>query len=477
MHDRCLVLLLLLLLLFVFRCFSNFHDKKGNFKANILDDIEGLLSLYEASYLSIEGETLLDEAKCFTSKHLKEFVKNEGCDASMVKKISHSLEIPLHWRLATLEARWFMDIYSKSSKTNPLLLELAKLDFNKVQAIYQDDLKLASRWWSNIGLGEKFSFARSRLVESFLWNIGVASEPHLRYFRRMSAALYQLITMVDDVYDVYGTIEELELFTNAVERWDTDALENLPDYMKMSFLAVYNYVNEIAFDVLKEKGFNIIPYLKKGVSEYFIDVMIFYKVKDPFLFNKIIYFNIMLLFHWVDLCKAYMKEAKWYHSGCKPSFDEYLENGWISIGGPNVLIHNYFLGANPITMEALACFEQDYPNIVYLSQMIFRLTDDLGTCLREIRVGDVPKSIECYMNENCVSESEAKKHVRSLIDQTWKKMNEDVLTSSPFPHSFKEIAMNVARMSLWMYQFADGHTDQDPVTKDRIASLLIEPVL
>ncbi|KAI4347958.1 hypothetical protein L6164_008727 [Bauhinia variegata] len=237
----------------------------------------------------------------------------------------------------------------------------------------------------------------------------------------MSAALYQLITVVDDVYDVYGTIEELELFTNAVERWDTDELENLPDYMKMSFLAVHNY--------------------------------------------------------WVDLCKAYMKEAKWYHSGYKPSFDEYLENGWVSIGGPNVLIHNYFMGANPIKMEELTCFEQDYPNIVYLSQMIFRLTGDLGTYSREIRVGDVTKSIECYMNEKGVSESEAKEHVRSLIDLTWKKMNEDILTSSSFPHSFKEVAMNVARMSLWMYQFADGHTDQDPVTKDRIASLLIEPVL
>ncbi|KAI4347973.1 hypothetical protein L6164_008741 [Bauhinia variegata] len=428
----------------IWYCFKNFQDNMGNFKATTIENIEGLLSLYEASYLSIEGETLLDEAKCFTSKHLKEFVKNEGCDTSMVKKIGHSLEIPLHWRLPILEARWFMDIYSKSSKMNSLLLELSKLDFNKVQAIYHDDLKLASRWWSNIGLGEKFSFARSRLVESFLWNVGVASEPHLRYFRRMSAALYQLITMIDDVYDVYGTIEELELFTNAMERWDTDALENLPNYMKMCFLAAYNYVNEIAFDVLKEKGFNIIPYLKKG---------------------------------WVDLCKAYMKEAKWYHSGYKPSFDEYLENGWVSFGGPNVLIHNYFMAANPITMEALTCFEQDYPNIVYLSQMIFHLTGDLGTCLREIRVGDVPKSMECYMNEKGVSESEAKEHVRSLIDLTWKKMNEDVLTSSPFPHSFKEIAMNVARMSLWMYEFADGHTDEDPVTKDRIASLLIEPVL
>ncbi|KAI4347913.1 hypothetical protein L6164_008687 [Bauhinia variegata] len=227
-------------------CFSSFQNNMGNFKETIPEDIEGLLSLYEASYLSIEGEKLLDEAKYFTSKHLKKFIENEDNDISLVKRISQSLEIPLHWRIPKLEARWFIDVYSESSKMNPLLLEHAKLEFNKVQAIYQEDLKHASRWWKSVGLGEKFTFARSRLVESFRWNVGVASEPHLRYFRRMSAALYQLITMVDDVYDLYGTIEELGLFTNAMERWDTDALENLPDYMKMCFLAMYNYVNEIA---------------------------------------------------------------------------------------------------------------------------------------------------------------------------------------------------------------------------------------
>ncbi|KAI4347911.1 hypothetical protein L6164_008686 [Bauhinia variegata] len=366
--------------------FNIFQDSMGNFKASIMKDIEGLLSLYEASYLSIEGETLLDEAKYFASKHLKEFFKNEEKDISLVKGVSHSLVIPLHWRIPKLEARWFMEVYERSSKVNPLLLELAKLDFNIVQATYQQDLKLASSWWRRIALGEKFTFARSRLMESFLWNIGLGSEPQFSYFRRMSTAIFQLITV--------------------------------------------------------EKYLNVIPYLKKV---------------------------------WVDLCKTYLKEAKWYHSGYKPRFEEYLENGLISVGGANVLIHNYFFGANPITMEALACFENDYPIIIRLPSLITGLVGDLADESFSTRIGDVSKSVECYVNEKGVSKGEAKAHVRSLVDQIWKKMNEDVLTNSPIPHGFKEIAVNLARMSLWIYQYADGHTDQDPVTKD-IASLLIEPV-
>ncbi|KAF5950112.1 hypothetical protein HYC85_012105 [Camellia sinensis] len=72
-----------------------------------------------------------------------------------------------------------------------------------------------------------------------------------------------LITTIDDVYDVYGSLDELELFTAAVERWDTNVVETLRDYMKLCFLALYNTVNEMAYDVLKQHGVNIIPYLTK----------------------------------------------------------------------------------------------------------------------------------------------------------------------------------------------------------------------
>lgn len=62
------------------------------------------------------------------------------------------------------------------------------------------------------------NFARDRLMENFLWTVGVTSEPQFGYFRRMSTKVSALITSIDDAYDVYGTLDELKLFTNSVER-------------------------------------------------------------------------------------------------------------------------------------------------------------------------------------------------------------------------------------------------------------------
>ena len=55
-------------------------------------------------------------------------------------------------------------------------------------------------------------------MESFLWTVGVIFEPHYGYCRRMSTKVNTLITIIDDVYNVYGTLDELELFTDAVDR-------------------------------------------------------------------------------------------------------------------------------------------------------------------------------------------------------------------------------------------------------------------
>ncbi|KAH9751691.1 TPS27 [Citrus sinensis] len=113
-----------------------------------------------------------------------------------------------------LEARWFIHVYEKREDKYHLLLELAKLEFNTLQAIYQEELKDISGWWKDTGLGEKLSFARDSLVASFLWSMGIGSEPQFAFCRRIVTIAIALITVIDDIYDVYGTLDELELFTD-----------------------------------------------------------------------------------------------------------------------------------------------------------------------------------------------------------------------------------------------------------------------
>ena len=47
--------------------FDKFKDERGDdFQTGLSGDIKGMLSLYEASFLLKENETILEEAKDFT---------------------------------------------------------------------------------------------------------------------------------------------------------------------------------------------------------------------------------------------------------------------------------------------------------------------------------------------------------------------------------------------------------------------------
>ncbi|KAK9133619.1 hypothetical protein Scep_013147 [Stephania cephalantha] len=226
--------------------FNGFKDGKGRFKAEFCNDAKGMLSLYEASHLCFEGEEdMMHEAKAFTVNNLKLLNRNIG--SMFIDEAPHALELPLHWRMPRLENRWYIDECLRKRKIDTSLLEFAELDFNMVQATHQKDLTRMSRWWEDLGISKVLSFTRDRLVECFLWSIGLTYEPQYNCCREWLTKAVNLIVVIDDIYDMYGSIDELELFTNTVERWSIDqAIEKLPHYMKISFLALYNTTNEMA---------------------------------------------------------------------------------------------------------------------------------------------------------------------------------------------------------------------------------------
>ncbi|MED6208432.1 hypothetical protein PIB30_045005 [Stylosanthes scabra] len=423
--------------------FTDFLDEMGDFKISQSVDIEGILSLYEASFYSWEGETILDKARDFTSKILEKYsLKNKselGNYLSLL--IDHSLEIPLHWRAPRWETHWFIHAYQTRNTMNPSLLDFAILDFNILQTIHQEELKYVSRWWRRVDLPKQLNFARDRLVESYFWGIGMSFEPYLEFSRTTLAKVTSLATIIDDLYDVYGTLEELELFTETIDRWDPKTIYNLPDFLKICFFAIHDFVNELAFEFLNVNGNNITPYLKKV---------------------------------WKDLCKSYFTEAKWYYSGYTPSLEEYIENAWISIAIPLMLTHSFSAIPYSFKRDEFSYFEE-YCDIIRFSATITRLINDLRSQKRENEFGDVPKSIQCCINESGVSEVKAQEHIKLMINTTWKKMNKEAHNSS-LPPIFIEIAVNLARMSMCMYHDRDAHTVQDPQIKRRISSLIFQPI-
>ncbi|KAH0698239.1 hypothetical protein KY290_016047 [Solanum tuberosum] len=422
--------------------FCSFMNEEGKFKTALVEDTKGLLSLYEASYLCMEDENIMENSRDFATHYLMENLKKKKMDENVDEQVSHALEMPVHWRMERLEARWFIEIYHKKENMNPLLLELAKLDYNMVQATYLEELKQMSRWDKNIKLVKKLSFVRDRLVEGFFWAVGFTPNPRFRYCRKLSTKLSVLLTTIDDIYDVYGTLDELELFTDIVDRWDINAIEQLPEYMKISFLALFNSMNELAYDILKEQGFSIISHIRK---------------------------------QWANLCKAYLLEVKWYQRGYTPTLNEFLRNAWITNTGPVLIMHAYFCITNPIREEELE-FLNHYPAIIYSPSLILRLVNDLATSPDEIKKGDYLKSIQCYMHDSKCSEENARNYIKKLIDQTWKKMNRDILRDQSFSKDFRRTSMNLARIAQCMYQHGDGFGIPDRETKDRILSLFFEPI-
>nr|GMD04535.1 tricyclene synthase EBOS, chloroplastic-like [Ipomoea batatas] len=422
--------------------FSHLMDENGELIPTIQNDTKGIMSLYEASFLTFDGENILQIAKPFLIKCLKNIMAKEDC--SLSEEVNHVLELPQHYRPPRLEARWYIEACKKTRGDNDFLLELATLDFNMVQAVYQRELQEVSRWWKYIRLADKLSFVKDRLVECYFWAAGVTPQPQLSKARIALTKVSALISTIDDIYDVYGSPNELHLFTNVVKKWDLDGVKDLPDYMKICFLALYSTVNELGYDTVKEQGVNSIPILTKK---------------------------------WADMCEAFLVEATWNSKKVTPPLKAYLENAWVSASGSVILSHAYFLVTQNITNEALDALQSNN-DLLRWSSMIFRLCNDLATFKAELERGETANSILCHMQKSEHLEDDSRDYIRYLRDEAWKNLNKNKTSDniSLFGKSFIEAAINLARISECTYRHGDGVGAPDIKSKNRVLSLIIQPL-
>nr|WBU86601.1 terpene synthase [Alisma plantago-aquatica subsp. orientale] len=187
--------------------FKGFFDQENQLSIMKCNDYRGILSLYEASFLSYDGEVILNNVRELCIEYLKNLYEETTID-TLKETIKRSLEIPLHRRIMRLEIHQFIKMYAMEKDMSPVLLEFAQLDYNKVQCVHMDEVKRASRWWDEIGFKGNIQFFRDRIVECWIWAIGIAShEPKSSYCREHLTKLTALIALLDDLYDIYGTMD------------------------------------------------------------------------------------------------------------------------------------------------------------------------------------------------------------------------------------------------------------------------------
>ncbi|XP_058735515.1 (3S,6E)-nerolidol synthase 1-like [Vicia villosa] len=400
--------------------FNIFLDNKGKLKDTFCEDINGLIALFEASQLSIEGEDSLDIAGQFCCKYLNEW-SSTFHDHPQVNFVTHTLMCPTHKTLSRFTPTI---IQSQNVPWTNSLQQLSKIDTQMVSSLHLKEIFAVSKWWKDLGLSKDLEFARDDPIKWYMWTMACIPDPRFSDVRIEVTKPLSLIYIIDDLFDNYGNIDQLTLFTEAVKRWDLAGIEQLPDCMKVCFKALYDTTNEFALRTHLKTGWNPISSLIKS---------------------------------WIKLLNAFLQEAKWFASGHVPTLEEYLKSAIVSTGVHLVLVHAFFYMGQDVTNKNVSIID-DFPTIISTTATILRLCDDLEGDKDVNCDGNDGSYSKCYMKDNPrVSIGQTREHMSKQISDAWKQLNKECLNTNELPSSFTKLCLNAARMVPMMYSY-DGDT-------------------
>ncbi|KAG5255117.1 (-)-germacrene synthase [Salix suchowensis] len=420
--------------------FGKFKNSQGTFSDSLANDTRGILSFYEATHLRVHGEEILEEALVFTTSRL-EFLATHS-SSPLREKINHALKQPLRKGIPRLEARQYFSIYQEDPSCSEVLLNLAKLDFNILQKHHQKELSDITKWWKELDFAKKLSFARDRVVECYFWILAVYFEREYALTRRMLTKVIAMTSVIDDIYDIHGTPDELKLFTDAIERWEITAVDQLPEYMKVAYKALLDVYTEIEETMVNEEISYRVFYAKEAMK------------------NQV---------------RAYYLESIWFHQKHTPTMEEYMAVAMVS-SGYAVLAATSFIGMGYVVTKDSFEWLFSGPKILKASEIIARLMDDIVSHKLEQKRGHVASSIECYMKQHGTTEQETVHELRKQVSNAWKDVNEECLFPTAVPVPILTMILNLARVIDVLYKDEDGYTNAGTALKDFVSSLLIDPV-
>ncbi|KAK1664700.1 hypothetical protein QYE76_052859 [Lolium multiflorum] len=417
--------------------FLGFKDDEGNFGVN---DTKSILSLYDAAYLRTHGEKVLDEAIKFTTSHLEGVLQQLSPPPNGVYL---ALEAPLFRRARIVEMRNYIPIYEKDPTKNESILEFAKLNFNLLQLLYCEELNNITLWWKELHDESKLGFSRDRIVEMYFWMNGACYEPQYSHSRIILTKMTAFMTILDDIFDTYGTTEESMQLAEAINRWDESATELLPSYIKSFYLYLLKTFRSFEDELGAGKRHHVL-YLKEALTR---------------------------------LVRAYTKELKWRDENYVPkTLDEHLEVSARSSGGFTLTSASLFAGVGDIVSNDTFEWVLSYPQLFKSFDMFVRFSNDIVSSQREQTGDHYVSTIQCYMEEHGATIHDAREKIKELVENSWKDMvRYCVEPTKQQPLAVPRTVVNFARTVNNMYKHGDAFTSSHDI-KGMITLLYVEPV-
>ncbi|CAM8891378.1 unnamed protein product [Rhodiola kirilowii] len=339
--------------------------------AGHLNDTNAVLELHRASeVITRSDESVLKKINAWSRPFLKRYYVDDHVHSEYNLKmrtrqeVDDILKFPSYASLERLENMRYINIYgsgnSKVLKTsynctnvdNKEILKLAAEDFNSNQLYLREEFRHFKRWVRENRLDEP-QFVRQGAWQMYFSAVAIFVSPELSDARLAWAKSSLLILMVDDLFDVTGSKEDLENFIHLVEKWDLNlATDSFSEDVRILFSALHRAVTEIAEAAKK--------YQQHDWTSHLIDV-------------------------WLKATRAMFIEKEWQRNGYLPTLDEYLTNGFASFS-VDTIVHpaTYFVGPL-ISKEVVNGAE--FHNLSKTLGIIGRLLNDIASFERESTEG------------------------------------------------------------------------------------------
>ncbi|GLJ48427.1 hypothetical protein SUGI_1022160 [Cryptomeria japonica] len=442
---------------------KTFRDENGEFfcfMGQTQRGVTDMLNVYRCSQVAYPGETVMEEAKLCTHRYLTNALENVGAfDKWALKKdlqgeVEYVLRYPWHRSLPRLEARSYVEQYGANDVwlgksmylmyciSNAKYLELAKIDFNRVQSTHQKELQELQGWWKSSGFG-KLNFTPERVAEIYFGVAATMFEPEFATLRAVYTKTSIFTVILSDLYEAQGSTDDMMLFSDAVKRWDLSLVDGMSEEMKICFKGLYETVNEIAEEGRKRQGRNVLPYLR----------------------------NL-----WEIQLASYNKEAKWVEDKYMPSFEEYMENAKVSMGPATIVLTSALLTGDLLSDEELSKMGHD-SKFIQLMVSTGRLVCDTKTYQEKQKRG-LPSAIQCYMKDHPeISEQEALDHIYSLLHNSLLELNWELVNNREMPETCRRLVFNTARIMQLFYMEGDGFILSHLEMQELVRKCLFEPVV